>query len=355
MTIVGYNDNIWCDINENGNVDSGEKGAIKIANSWGNWSNGGFAWVAYDALSNYTAVAGANDPSDRTYGFRGSVYILQALPAYSPEMTAKFTVKHSARNQMKMYVAKTDTTTNLPGWSDKMSFAGLANDGGAYAFDGTTTECEGSFCLDLTDLDPDFGTLKRYYLGMSDSSSDGQGEIISVTFFDGNDEILQTITPTGNSANFDDNAGIANGDYAWGWIDSIGVGGGDDEPGKGILKVINKKRKILLKAVIGTTNLVNQTVFVSIGGSNVCEFSGTWDVKKKAALLKAEDVTRNLSCKAKIKTSGKKAGAIVVKCKRNDKSDYIELGEKSIILKIGSDIYGESLEFIKGKASAPKK
>ncbi len=36
MTIVGYNDNLWCDLNGNSTVDSGEKGAFKIANSWGN-------------------------------------------------------------------------------------------------------------------------------------------------------------------------------------------------------------------------------------------------------------------------------------------------------------------------------
>ena len=35
MTVVGYNDNIWVDINGNGAVDAGEKGAFRIANSWG--------------------------------------------------------------------------------------------------------------------------------------------------------------------------------------------------------------------------------------------------------------------------------------------------------------------------------
>src|SRR4051794_19539818 len=49
-TIVGYNDDIWVDLNANNQVDSGEKGAFKIANSWGNgWQNNGYVWVAYDA------------------------------------------------------------------------------------------------------------------------------------------------------------------------------------------------------------------------------------------------------------------------------------------------------------------
>ncbi len=59
MTVVGYNDDIWVDINGNGAVDPGEKGAFRIANSWGTgWGEGGFAWMAYDALKNPSAVSG---------------------------------------------------------------------------------------------------------------------------------------------------------------------------------------------------------------------------------------------------------------------------------------------------------
>ena len=228
MTVVGYNDDIWCDINANGTVDSGEKGALKIANSWGSWwSNDGFAWIAYDALSNHTAVAGFTDPTDRVYGFgyggyasSSEVYIMKALPTYSPEMTAAFTIKHPERNQMTMYVAKTDTTTTSPGSLDRWNGTALSGDGGAYAFDGTTTECEGNFYLDLTDIEPEIGNLKRYYVGMFDSPSNGLGEIISVSFFDKDDKIIQTITPTATPANFDANAGIANNGYAWCWIDT---------------------------------------------------------------------------------------------------------------------------------------
>lgn len=52
MALVGYNDNIWTDINQNGKVDNGEMGAFKIVNSWGtDFGNNGFIWVAYDALN----------------------------------------------------------------------------------------------------------------------------------------------------------------------------------------------------------------------------------------------------------------------------------------------------------------
>ena len=51
FTIVGYDDNIACDINNDGYIQDSEKGAFKIANSWGTyWGNEGFAWIMYDAL-----------------------------------------------------------------------------------------------------------------------------------------------------------------------------------------------------------------------------------------------------------------------------------------------------------------
>lgn len=57
VTIVGYNDNIWVDINENGKVEEGEKGAFKVANSYGVDSNNeGYFWVSYDALNRKSSV-----------------------------------------------------------------------------------------------------------------------------------------------------------------------------------------------------------------------------------------------------------------------------------------------------------
>ena len=59
MTVVGYNDAIWIDINKNDIVDSGEKGAFRVANSWGlGWEYEGFTWVAYDALYAVSQVDG---------------------------------------------------------------------------------------------------------------------------------------------------------------------------------------------------------------------------------------------------------------------------------------------------------
>ena len=59
MTVVGYNDAVWTDVNGNGAIDAGEKGALRIANSWGSgWRDGGFTWLAYDALGYGSSVTG---------------------------------------------------------------------------------------------------------------------------------------------------------------------------------------------------------------------------------------------------------------------------------------------------------
>lgn len=58
ITIVGYNDDIWVDINQNGSIEKGEKGAFKIANSWGeNSDNNGFVWMSYDALNRVSSLS----------------------------------------------------------------------------------------------------------------------------------------------------------------------------------------------------------------------------------------------------------------------------------------------------------
>ena len=52
LTIVGYDDNVACDLNADGYISADELGAFKIANSWGaDWGNEGFVWVSYGAFS----------------------------------------------------------------------------------------------------------------------------------------------------------------------------------------------------------------------------------------------------------------------------------------------------------------
>ncbi len=79
LTVVGYDDTVWTDINGNGTPEQGEYGAFKIANSWGtSYRNDGYTWVAYDALNKVSSVSGnweSNLSGSRIAIFDRGVYV----------------------------------------------------------------------------------------------------------------------------------------------------------------------------------------------------------------------------------------------------------------------------------------
>ncbi len=177
MTIVGYNDNIWTDINNNRRVDAGEKGALKIANSWGpNWQDSGFCWLAYDALGAVSAVAGAPS-SVRQRAIAGKVFSIDFTPNYTPTLLAKFKLRHAKRNQLGVALATSAGGSWTPG--------ALEFQGGPYAFDGTTVACEGTFVFDFTDILP--GTpdgSELYGLRLTDSTGGDTAEFFGYKLTD---------------------------------------------------------------------------------------------------------------------------------------------------------------------------
>lgn len=94
MTIVGYNDDIWIDINNNGIVDNGEKVALKIANSLGKgYRNDGFIWLAYDAINKKSSVPNFINSNSRNgaFLFNEAEYI-PVTPKDEPSILAQFTM-----------------------------------------------------------------------------------------------------------------------------------------------------------------------------------------------------------------------------------------------------------------------
>ncbi|MFL5784801.1 MAG: PKD domain-containing protein [Bacteriovoracaceae bacterium] len=174
MTIVGYDDSSWVDLNNNNVVDAGEKGVLKIANSWGTtWGNAGFMWIAYDALKGVSAVSGG--PSyGRVAAFQGNVAYHMVPKAtsgnpYRPKYLAKFTVNHALRNQLSVKFGSSDSSYSSP-QSTYTPFA-LMNKGGAMAFNGTSSAIDGTFVFDVTDL-PISSTLQnKVYLLLGDNAS----------------------------------------------------------------------------------------------------------------------------------------------------------------------------------------
>ncbi len=173
MTIVGYNDDIWVDINSNGTVEAGEKGALRIANSWGTgYREAGFTWLAYDSLKTVSGVTGAPSAGRRQSIWSAQVAWVLPKASYTPKALAQFTLNSATRNQLYVSLGISDTGQTAPTtlWTPNtlLYFAG-----GPYAFDGTTTAVDGTFVLDFTDLAPAYGVPKRYYLRVSDSTTGG--------------------------------------------------------------------------------------------------------------------------------------------------------------------------------------
>lgn len=140
MTIVGYNDNIWTDINNNNQVDSGEMGALKIANSWGDsWGNKGFMWVSYDALNEVSCVQDTPQNEKRKAAISEVCRIDVLKHAEDSQLYLKYTVNTSDRTQTKITInaEKDGTPYKRQVFSNMFHGAKIAYDGSDKATDAT--------------------------------------------------------------------------------------------------------------------------------------------------------------------------------------------------------------------------
>jgi Cysteine protease len=189
MTIVGYDDDIWIDVNGNGKVDPGEKGAFKIANSWStSWGNKGFIWVAYDAFLSRSGVAGGPNAGRVALCEAMDNKVATAIPKahnYTPKLIAQFSLSQTRRNQISVSVGISDTNSTQPVKTFN-SFA-VYNQGGSLEFDGTSPKAvqTATFALDLTDLIPAVqSATQRYYLIVRDNATGSPTTVNSFTLID---------------------------------------------------------------------------------------------------------------------------------------------------------------------------
>ena len=176
MTLVGYNDNIWTDINKNDKVDKGEMGAFKIANSWGDsYANKGFAWVAYDALNKVTSVEGG--PTENKQKIFEYITRINVRPYNECADTyLKFTINTSDRIQ-----AKVTFYSEINGTETKYQF--FHGSGSVHcSYSGTTEAKDGIFVFALDNICPEITTenLEKYKFDVKfeDSTADGNPLII---------------------------------------------------------------------------------------------------------------------------------------------------------------------------------
>jgi C1A family cysteine protease len=181
MTVVGYSDDIWVDINDNKIVEPAEKGAFKIANSWSkSWGNEGFAWLAYDSLNKVSAVSGAPEIPQRStiWDSGNTAYWITVKPSNS-EIIGEITLNHAKRNQIRIELGMEDTDgTNIR--KVKPYFINLASVAEC-AFDGSQVPCDTTFIFDFKDLfkgENIEGVTKNWTIKVTDSKLDGNSAII---------------------------------------------------------------------------------------------------------------------------------------------------------------------------------
>lgn len=174
MAVVGYNDHIWVDLNNDGIVQPEEKGALKIADSYGlnimPNRNNGFIWMLYSTVESSI--------------FEHRVNRMNIRSNYKPKITCKITLNTSQRDKLRFQFGRSDSNngSDIPkndtlifdpyGLGFNTGTAGVSLlEGGACAFDGGKEAHDGSFVFDLTDIYNN-NRSQYWYLRISNSGTD---------------------------------------------------------------------------------------------------------------------------------------------------------------------------------------
>ncbi len=145
MTVVGYNDNVYYDVNENGQIEDAERGAFKVANSHGtSFGNAGFIWVLYDALNVTTQIPGDWESEynyDRNPFFSGTESDVNELTYIrvdntKPLFIGELTVSVSAPNKFFASNSAKHTFNSNPDNKITDQFIGLYDGRGEETFTG---------------------------------------------------------------------------------------------------------------------------------------------------------------------------------------------------------------------------
>lgn len=152
MTIVGYDDNITYDLNGDGHIQDYEKGAFKLANSWGtSYENGndGYIWVMYDALNKISNAQNQN-VKGRTTIFKYYGYAYINVEEYPLNLIAEVTIDQARRNELRVDLWQSEISKDIPEIYKTTFLNGI---GGEYNYSGLSANPErATFVFDYSTL-----------------------------------------------------------------------------------------------------------------------------------------------------------------------------------------------------------
>ena len=172
LALVGYNDHIWVDLNDDSIVQNNEKGALKIADSYGVNSyshNKGFLWMAYSTV-----------PSS-IWQYR--VNRMTVRSNYKPKIFCKLTLNSTKRDNLRFQFGRSASNNSIDipvdnpfvfdpnglGYGSGTNGVSLIT-GANCSFNGGFDASDGNFVFDLSDIYNDNNT--NYWYLKIDNNSD---------------------------------------------------------------------------------------------------------------------------------------------------------------------------------------
>ncbi|MBE5935720.1 MAG: hypothetical protein E7262_08010 [Lachnospiraceae bacterium] len=201
ITIVGYNDEIWADINENNIVDEGEKGAFKIANTRGtDYGNDGYMWISYDTLNIISSVY-SNSAIDLGFENREPSlvdigYVIVNGNQQASPVTLEFEAKTASAKGMGVVITATEKegNRNLSVYTAAPFKRAVEIGLGEKGFDGSFNETTGSFSIALDNLFSDIKVedLDKYEwnVKVSNTNKDVPITYSNIKFVDADQNVL---------------------------------------------------------------------------------------------------------------------------------------------------------------------
>lgn len=202
VTIVGYNDDIWVDINHDGQVQEGEKGAFKIANSYGDQKdNEGFIWMSYDAVNAVSSVdSNPSFPLKSDFRKVGLFAVIGFTVDTNIEdnntlLQIEFTSDDAKSIQLNIKAQSRDTDTIYEYAPVPFSNSNLMQNVGNSNLNGVEADGnKGTFCIDLsnvvTGITPDKLDDYNWEISVMDATEDESGiKVTEAKFYNALDDV----------------------------------------------------------------------------------------------------------------------------------------------------------------------
>ncbi len=206
MTIVGWNDSVRLDLNDDGqytndidingdgvvNVGDWEIGGWLVLNTWGNWgiSNNGTYWMLYRTgclgAGNGYISSSSHDLTQGGLSTGKYVYTIQGRTV-DDDITQMFAFKidmtHSQRDQISLSAGVSNNVSdNTPEFSQR--FIVFNYQGGDYPMQGTTNNTPIEIGLDVKHLLSHVDNNEAKFFLMIDAKADGAGQVNSFSLMD---------------------------------------------------------------------------------------------------------------------------------------------------------------------------